>query len=153
MRRDYQTQEDIDRWASREKFRVGPICINPALYEIDPQRPKYVIRALYGPVVGKWTNTIVAFPYDAELLQLKHESPEQPRFSIDDRFGSWGPREFLRHLLSAVAKVHGDCAVLYSHNSLHVEVDASTFHKWADLANRDPVTCLLDPTRLFGNRK
>lgn len=153
MRREYEDQENIDRRASREKFRVGSILLHPAAYEIDPEQPKYVIRALYGPIVWGVESSIVTFPYDAELLHLRHESSEQPQHITEDRFGRWGPREFLRNLISAISKVHGDCAVLFSHNGLHTEVDASSFHKWADLANRDPVTCLRDPTRLFGNRK
>lgn len=148
--RDCLDQTSLKKRASREKFRVQAVSLQE---ELRGNLPGYIIRAGYGPACGTQSSSVVVFRYDAELLNVRHDSDSQPISLIEDRSGKWGPREFLHHLISAITEVHGDCAVLLTHNGLHTEVDAGSSHRWTDLSNRDPVACLLDPTRLFGCRR
>lgn len=150
MGRDYQTYKLLEDRSNREKFRARPVLFRPAPDDIHPVRPKYILRALYGPIVGKVASSIVSFPYEEALTWVLHDSPAQPIFTINDRFGKWGPREFLHNFSHAVVRIHGDGVALFTHNHILVEIDAGTFHTWIDLINRDPVTCLVDPTKVFG---
>lgn len=139
----------VEQRAGRETFRGGRLVFEPADYSVDVEKPRYIVRAIYGPVKGLSASTVVVYNYDPELLKLRHESFAQPVFFSNDSIGGWGPREFLFQVFAAVARFHGDCIILLTHNGVEMQVNAEQFEAWVRSANSNPVAALLETRALL----
>lgn len=139
----------IQKRASQETFRGGTFNYAPPQYEVVPGKPKFIVRALYGPMNGLVCSFVVTYRYDERLLQTRHDSQKQPVAQANDGLGHWGPRKFLSEVFSAVGSAHGDCTIFMVHSGVTMAVDHEEFVRWARQADKEPVVALLEPRKLL----
>ncbi len=135
--------------ARTEGFRGKGLRFETAPYIVDPEKPKYVIRALYGPIKGLLCSRVLVYTNDEDLRQMRPEHDHVPLDDENDGLGKWGPRRFLFELFGMVAKYHGDCVIYMVHNGQEMQVNAEEFEKWVYEANENPVRALLDTALLL----
>jgi len=142
----------VEMRANKERFRGGYMTFTPAPYEVQPEKPGHVVRAVYGPVMGLASSSIVAYTYDPELLKQRTAAGGEPLQFVDDGFGHWGPREFLFALFQLVANLHGDCVVYMVHSGEEIGIDAASFEAWVRSTNENPVGALMQARALLEQR-
>ena len=141
--------------ALTEKFSPGRIHLDPLLYEPDPDKPKYVIRAVYGPVNGIATSRIQTYKHKDRYLARRIPDLDEDdlvgrgRHDTGVRGMSWGPRKFLWELFQEVAGCGGDCTIYMQHSGQEMQVDAELFAEWVARSWRDPARALLEPATLL----
>jgi hypothetical protein len=140
----------IKKRALRETFRGSQIRLSPPEYVPMPGQPRYIIRAMYGPMKGLGPSWLVVYNYEPELAQVRHESQAQPLSSRQDAGGSWGPRQFLFEIFQLVAEYHGDCYIYMVHSDELMTVDSKEFEVWIRGAEYDTASALLEPRRFLG---
>jgi hypothetical protein len=164
LKRVEEAKKTVTKRAEAElkrKIRVPVINYVPPDYEIG-EEPRYIIRAVYGPLNMLMNSRIVAFPYHPSLLAKRApSSSEYTSEHILDRYdgdtrqrdgsGSkgWGPREFLHNMFAMVAELHGDCVLYLVHNGAEIRVDADDFAEWVARSQKDPARALIETTTLL----
>lgn len=157
MKRSHKTKEQvrhlqyllIKKRATTESFRGGRIRLSPPEYVPVAGQPKYIIRAMYGPMKGLGPSWLVVYNYEPSLAQVRHESQAQPLHSIQDAAGRWGPRQFLFELFQLVALFHGDCYIYMVHSDELMTVVSEEFEAWIKHAEYDTASALLEPKRFL----
>jgi hypothetical protein len=73
MRRNLITRlkwrEIVVRRANTEKFEPRPLTYRPPDYELDPAKPKYIIRVVYGPLCGLELSQVLVLRYKEKYLR------------------------------------------------------------------------------------
>lgn len=143
----------IKKRATQETFRGSQIRLSSPEYIPTPGQPKYIIRAMYGPMKGLGPSWLVVYNYEPALAQTRHESQAQPLASKQDAGARWGPRQFLFELFTIVAEFYGDCYIYMVHSGELMTVDSKEFEAWVRSAEYDTASALLEPRRFLGCRR
>jgi len=146
----------VNKRARQEKFTPYPLTLTPPDYEIEPGKPRFIVRAVYGPVNGLPNSRIQTFRYQDRYLQRRGcelDSRDIVGVSRDDGAGvpgqAWGPRKFLWELFQEVALHGGDCTIFMIHTEQVMEVDPEAFAEWIRRGWQEPAKALIEPLKLL----
>jgi len=165
------------RARAEQDLELPPIEIRNPSTDVDPDNPKYVIRAVYGPVQGLPLSRIVALNYKEKYLERRtkidifeddlnygrgltfefdgltldgvKEIPSDVVGTCADHWGNkWGPRRFLWEVLNAAAKLGGDVVLYFPHNNVKVRMWPANVQEMTERMLGQPVRALVDTEKL-----
>ena len=126
--------------AQQETFRGGPLEFIKSDTTPVLGKPRYCIRAVYGPAQSLRNSCIAVF-----------EGEHLARQWMDTH--DVGPREFIHIVFSIAAELGGDCEIVMTHNKQSITIDPAEFEAWVRRANADPVEMLMGTSLLLEDRR